>query len=60
MKLRDLRVLRNINFNAKLGDFIAVIGRVASGKSSFLHSLIRGMEHVSGSFKKNGSIAYVP
>lgn len=60
MKLRDLNALRNINFTAKSGDLIAVIGGVASGKSSFLNSLIRGMEHISGSFLKNGTIAYVP
>ena len=60
MKKRDLNALRDINFSAKSGEFIAVFGGVAYGKSSFLNSLIREMEHTGGNFVKNGTIAYVP
>lgn len=37
-------MLKNINFSAKKGELIAIIGGVASGKTSFLNSLIGAIE----------------
>ncbi|RNA09566.1 multidrug resistance-associated 4, partial [Brachionus plicatilis] len=52
--------LKNFNMEAKIGDLIAIIGPVGSGKSSFLLSLIEEIEKVSGDIDIKGSVFYVP
>jgi len=56
----DHPVLRDIDFRAKKGEFIVIVGPVGSGKSSFLSSLIGDCLEVGrGSMAIRGSIAYV-
>lgn len=58
--------LRNINLKAQKGDFVCIVGRVGSGKSALLSSIIGQLEaiHSSAPHKKpspiklHGSIAY--
>lgn len=38
-KFDELMTLRNINFEAKKGEFIAVIGGIGAGKSSFIKAI---------------------
>ena len=38
-KFDDLMTLKNINFEAKKGEFIAVIGGIGAGKSSFVKAI---------------------
>ena len=42
-KTKDLTILKDINFEAKEGNFIAVVGNVASCKTSFLTAMIGGL-----------------
>jgi len=41
--LSDFITLKDINVDIKKGEFVIIIGDVASGKSSFLYSLIGDM-----------------
>ncbi|XP_054157840.1 multidrug resistance-associated protein 1-like isoform X1 [Oppia nitens] len=54
--------LDNINLRVNDGMFVAIVGSVGSGKSSFLSALLGEMELVSGnvSIKGGTKIAYVP
>ena len=53
-------VLKNISVEAKKGELIAVIGKVGSGKSSLLASLMGDMKCLSGSVKvSSDSWSYV-
>ncbi|KAG9508844.1 Multidrug resistance-associated protein 1, partial [Fragariocoptes setiger] len=54
--------LRDINLSVKRGQFITIVGQVASGKTSLLSSLLGEMHHIRGRFNISGSlkIAYVP
>lgn len=52
--------LNNINLSVSRGQLIAIVGRVGSGKSSLLNSLLGEMEKLSGHVGVRGSIAYVP
>lgn len=52
--------LRNLNFSAKHGELIAVIGAVGSGKSSLLASLAAEMRKTSGDIILTGSRAFCP
>jgi ATP-binding cassette subfamily C (CFTR/MRP) protein 1 len=56
-------VLKNISLKVKRGDLVAVVGKVGSGKSSIIHSLIQSMNFVRTSEKSfikiSGKIAYV-
>lgn len=54
------KIIKNLNLKIKSGDFIAVLGKVGSGKTSLLYALIDEMVRVSGSVKKNGKIALIP
>lgn len=53
-------VLTGINLDVKPGEFLAVIGKVGSGKSSLLKAIIQDMIPVSGTCSKHGRIAYIP
>ncbi|KAL5574463.1 hypothetical protein UlMin_016162 [Ulmus minor] len=53
-------VLNHVNLGLPSGSFIAVIGEVGSGKSSFLNSILGETQLVHGSIHSSGSIAYVP
>ncbi|CAG9327094.1 unnamed protein product [Blepharisma stoltei] len=56
----DKILLKNVNLEIKPGEFIAVIGPVGSGKSSFLNSLIGELELLSGNAEVSRKIAYSP
>lgn len=50
MKNINLVVLKNINLVINKGQFISVVGEVASGKTSLLTALVGGMYQVSGQY----------
>ena len=56
-------ILKDLNFSIQKGEFIAIVGRVGSGKSSIFQSLIKNMNLVRTSDQTsvfvNGSISYV-
>ncbi|KAG5645383.1 hypothetical protein DXG03_006336 [Asterophora parasitica] len=52
--------LRNLKFSVPKGAFVAIVGRVGSGKSSVLQSLIGEMRRTRGEVVFSGSVAYVP
>eukprot|EP00004_Rigifila_ramosa_P018380 TRINITY_DN4565_c0_g1_i3.p1 TRINITY_DN4565_c0_g1~~TRINITY_DN4565_c0_g1_i3.p1 ORF type:complete len:991 (-),score=281.77 TRINITY_DN4565_c0_g1_i3:1492-4185(-) len=52
-------VLRSVNLTAGFGEVVAVVGEVASGKSSLMEALLGGMIKVSGEVRVTGSVAYV-
>ncbi|ETN85367.1 hypothetical protein NECAME_16796 [Necator americanus] len=52
--------LKNINVSVKRGQLVAIVGKVGSGKSSLLQSILGEMNKVSGRVNVSGSIAYVP
>ncbi|KHJ99613.1 ABC transporter, ATP-binding protein [Oesophagostomum dentatum] len=54
----DVYAVRNLTFEAKPGDLVAVIGPVGSGKSSLLSSLLCEARRVSGKLTVSGKIAY--
>lgn len=49
--------MRELKFNK--GSFNSIIGRIGSGKTSLLLSILGEMTKVEGTLKINGSIAYV-
>ena len=53
-------ILKNINLSLKQGEFIAIIGKVGSGKTSLLKAITKTMFKKTGSVKKNGIIGYIP
>ena len=56
----DLKVLNNISFNIKKGEFVIVIGQVGAGKSAFVYSLLGELVQASGVAVYPKSVAYVP
>lgn len=55
--------LEDLNVNIKKGEFVAVIGDIGSGKSSFLYSLLGELKfpenNVRPKMKINGSLSLV-
>lgn len=58
-EIRTNYILRDINLKINKGEFIAVIGKVGSGKSSLLLSMMDEMVRHQGDVRKNGKIAYI-
>ena len=52
-------VLCNINFAAHKGELSCLVGRVGTGKSSFLQSILGGLWKMHGEVVVRGRIAYV-
>ena len=52
-------ILKNINIRINQGDFVAIVGKVGSGKSSLMLALMDEMVRQSGQVKKNGAVAYI-
>ncbi|XP_054717541.1 multidrug resistance-associated protein 1-like [Uloborus diversus] len=52
--------LKDLNFRAKDGELVAIVGQVGSGKSSLLSALLGDMVKLSGRVNVKGSVAYVP
>lgn len=53
-------ILRNINLQIKSRELVLVVGRVGSGKSSLLMSILGELPTTTGSIKVNGRISYAP
>lgn len=51
--------LKNINFQAKKGELACIVGKVGSGKSGFIQSLLGDLFRVKGFATVHGSVAYV-
>ena len=54
-----LLTLSRISLSAQLGDLVAIVGQVGSGKSSILGGLLGDMKLCLGSVRVKGSIAYM-
>ncbi|KAF5360296.1 hypothetical protein D9758_009166 [Tetrapyrgos nigripes] len=52
--------LKGLNLSIPRGSFVAIVGRVGSGKSSILQALIGEMRKTRGEVVFGGSVAYVP
>ncbi|KAG6889349.1 hypothetical protein C0992_005577 [Termitomyces sp. T32_za158] len=52
--------LKNLKFYIPKGSFVAIVGRVGSGKSSVLQSVIGEMRRTRGQVFLGGTVAYVP
>ncbi|ODV62384.1 ATP-binding cassette glutathione S-conjugate transporter YCF1 ASCRUDRAFT_74772, partial [Ascoidea rubescens DSM 1968] len=52
--------LSNLNFIARKGDLHCIVGKVGSGKSSFLQCLLGDIYKLKGSVELHGKVAYVP
>ena len=52
--------LKDLNVNIGVGQLVAVVGQVGSGKSSLLSALLGEMNKLNGSVTVRGSVAYVP
>lgn len=52
-------VLDHITFSANKGELSCIVGRVGSGKSSFLQSILGDLYKVKGSVTVHGNVAYV-
>lgn len=51
--------LSNINLNIKKGDLDCIVGKVGSGKTSILLSLLGDLYRLDGEVKVHGKVAYV-
>ncbi len=51
--------LKEINLKIKPGEFVCIVGRVGSGKSALLQTLLGEVRCSKGSLRSNGSMAYV-
>ncbi|KAF9562072.1 multidrug resistance-associated ABC transporter [Agrocybe pediades] len=52
--------LEDLHLEIRKGDFVAIVGRVGSGKSSILQALIGEMKRTRGEVVFGGTMAYVP
>ncbi|KAI0071668.1 multidrug resistance-associated ABC transporter [Panus rudis PR-1116 ss-1] len=52
--------LQNVHLKVKKGAFVAIVGRVGSGKSSLLQALIGEMRRTRGKAVFSSTLAYVP
>ncbi|KAF9019789.1 multidrug resistance-associated ABC transporter [Hymenopellis radicata] len=52
--------LRDLHLAVPKGSFVAIVGRVGSGKSSILQALIGEMRRLDGEVVFGGSVSYVP
>ena len=54
----NLLALKRIEFECKPGEFVAVIGGVGCGKSSFINVILGEVRRVLGEISVNGKLAY--
>ncbi|XP_046565290.1 multidrug resistance-associated protein 1-like [Haliotis rubra] len=52
--------LTNINLNIREGALVAIVGQVASGKTSVISAILGEMEKISGTVTVQSSTGYVP
>ena len=53
-------ILRDIDFVIEPKEFVVVIGKIGSGKSSLLRAITKDLKTQNGRLASNGSIAFVP
>ena len=58
-RYEDRNALEDINFSASKGELSCIVGRVGSGKSSFLQALLGDLYKVKGEVIVHGTTAYV-
>ena len=58
-EMSDL-ILKDISLKIQKGELCYIVGKVGSGKSSLLCSILNLMNKVEGEVQKKGSIAYIP
>ncbi len=58
-RYENKNVLEDINFSASKGELSCIVGRVGSGKSSFLQALLGDLYKVKGEVIIHGTTAYV-
>lgn len=51
---KSTEVLKDLSFNVKKGETVAIVGPTGSGKSSLVHLLLRLYDYTSGSIKIDG------
>ncbi|CCE62252.1 hypothetical protein TPHA_0C00960 [Tetrapisispora phaffii CBS 4417] len=51
--------LKNINFEARKGELACIVGKVGSGKSAFIQSILGDLFRVKGFASIHGNVAYV-
>lgn len=56
---KNKNVLNHITYAAHKGDLSCIVGRVGSGKSSFLQSILGDLYKVKGTVQIHGNVAYV-
>jgi ATP-binding cassette, subfamily C (CFTR/MRP), member 1 len=56
----EIFTLKNLKMHVQNGEFVALVGRIGSGKSSVLNALIGEMRKTRGEVYFNGSISYSP
>ncbi|KAF7543595.1 hypothetical protein G7Z17_g10612 [Cylindrodendrum hubeiense] len=54
----DKNALKDIHFTAYKGELSCIVGRVGTGKSSFLQSILGDLWKVKGSVEVRGTVAY--
>jgi ABC-type multidrug transport system fused ATPase/permease subunit len=54
----DLLSLRRANFRLREGEFVAVVGAVGSGKSTFLKSILGEVRRLTGELSVKGKLGY--
>mmetsp|Transcript_24704 Transcript_24704/g.28768 ORF Transcript_24704/g.28768 Transcript_24704/m.28768 type:complete len:1543 (+) Transcript_24704:13-4641(+) len=59
LKQEDLIVLRNINFKARRGKIVGIIGQVGSGKTSLLNAILGELDKINGNVRTKGTVAFV-
>lgn len=55
----DKYVLKDVTFSASKGELSCIVGRVGSGKSSFLQCILGDLYKVKGTVTVHGNVAYV-
>ena len=55
----DLIIIKNINFLAKPGEMVAIVGEIGSGKSTFVNALLGETIKIEGSVKISGKISVI-
>lgn len=58
MFIPNLLCLKRVNFECKEGDFVAVVGGVGCGKSTFLNAILGEVRKLCGTSKVKGDLSY--